>query len=170
MAKLFGKLFGNSESKENNKTCSNQDFIDGAYEGLQLQTDAHRQTSKLGEEDNWDVDLNEGTLTFTFADGKIIKTAIQVIGTYNTNDNSFMWGWDHPSVPENLAQHALLAKKWGTNVNEPDYATLQISCSEDEVWKMSAVVNRLAEANGVYRGDSNGTFVFMTMDTLKVSK
>ena len=170
MWKLFGNLFGSSDSKENNSNSSNQDFIEGAYEGLQLQTDFHRQTWKLGEENNWDVDLNQGTLTFSFTDGKIVKTDIQVIGTFNSNDDSFMWGWDHPSVPNNLAQHAILAKEWGTKFNESDYSTLQISCSLDDVWKMSSVVNRLAEANGVYRGNSNGTFVFMTMGSLEMSK
>lgn len=170
MGKLFGKLFGSSESKENNVNLSNQDFIEGAYEGLQMQTNAYKSTWKLGKESNWDVDLNQGTLTFSFADGKIVRTNIQVIGTYNSNDGSFMWGWEHPSVPENLAQHATIAKEWGLKNNELDYSTLTVICSVDDVWKMCAVVNRLADANGVYRGDSNGTFVFMTMGTLEMSK
>jgi len=167
MAKLFGKIFGSSDSESK---WNNTDFIEGALEGLQMQTSAHTGTWKLGEESNWGVDMNEGTLTFHFEDGKVVRTGIQVVGTYNTADGTFLWGWEHPSVPESLAAHAKLAKEWGDKNNESLFATAQISCSEDDAWKLAAVTNRLAEANGVYRGNSNGTLVYMTMGTLEMSK
>ena len=166
MGKLFGKLFNKSEDSGK---WTNTDFIEGAYEGLQLQTAAHKTTWKLGEESNWNVDLNQGTLTFVFSDGKV-STNIQVVGTYNSADGTFLWGWDHPSVPDNLAEHAEFARAWGEKNNEALFTELNISCSVDDVWKISATVNRLAEANGVYLGNSNGTYVFMTMGTLKMSK
>lgn len=156
-----------SDPKKTNS--SNRDFINGASEGLQMQTDAHRRTWGLGKESSWDVDLNKGTLTFSFEEGKVVHTNIQVIGTYNSLDGTFMWGWNHPSIRENLAQYARLAKEWGTRFGEPTYTTSKINCSLEDVWKLSAVANRLANANGVYCGNANGTYVFMTMGTLEMS-
>ncbi len=148
----------------------NNEFIDGAYEGLQLQTAAHAETWGLGNEENWSVDMNEGTLTFTFEDGKSAITEIQIIGTYNSSDGTFLWGWDHPSVSSDLAKHALLAKKWGKKNNDKRFTTLQLSCSEDEVWRLAALTNRVANANGVYRGISGSTMVFMTFDKIQMNK
>jgi len=31
---------------------------------------------------------------------------VQIVGTLNTADSAWMWGWDHPSVPEDLGEHA----------------------------------------------------------------
>jgi hypothetical protein len=86
MGKFFGNLFGKSDDSS---TWTNLVFIEGAYEGLQLQTEAHKATWRLGEESNWDVDLSLGTLTFTFLDGRIVSTTIQVVGTYNSADGTF---------------------------------------------------------------------------------
>ncbi|MEM7104003.1 MAG: DUF6882 domain-containing protein [Bacteroidota bacterium] len=164
--KLITLIFGTSAIAVSGQ---NTEFIDAAYEGLQIQTAAHTELWSLGQAENWAVDMKKGTLTFTFEDGKIVTTTIQVVGTYNTADETFLWGWDHPSVPQELAQHAKLAKKWGIENNEENFATLKLSCSMEEVWRMAAVVNRVADANGVYRGISGNTAVFMTMGEIEMN-
>ena len=99
MKKLFKSLFG---KKDERIKWQNQDFIDGAYEGLQIQTEGHKKTWKLGQEDQWNVDMNEGKLWFDFSDDKKVSTDIQIIGTYNSANGTFLWGWDHPSVSDEL--------------------------------------------------------------------
>lgn len=161
---------GELSNSESENKWSNPEFIEASLEGLRIQTSAHMGTWKLGEEDNWGVDMTQGTLTFNFSDGKIVTTKIQIIGTYNTADNTFLWGWEHPSVREDMAEHAQLAKEWGDENNEPLFSEVKVVCSEDDAWKMASVANRLANANGVYRGNSNGTLVYMTMGSLNISK
>jgi hypothetical protein len=85
-------------------------FIDAAVEGLRQQTAAHSATWRLGQGESWAADLDAGTIVFSFTDGTTVSAEIQVVGTYNTVDGTFLWGWDHPSIPENLREHALLAK------------------------------------------------------------
>jgi hypothetical protein len=87
-------------------------FIDAAVEGLRQQTSAHTLTWHLGQEQNWAVDLDAGIMVLTFANGTTATAAIQVVGTYNTLDGTFLWGWDHPSVPEQLRDHARLGKRY----------------------------------------------------------
>jgi hypothetical protein len=145
-------------------------FIQGALEGLQQQTSAHSATWHLGEESDWAADLEAGTLTFTFADGTKATAPIQVIGTYNSRDGTFLWGWDHPSVPDELRLHSELARKWGVENAQPKYTARKVSCSEEEAWEFTAVAARLAKANGAYRGPSGTTFVFMTFGQVQLSK
>lgn len=145
-------------------------FMDAALEGLRLQTSAHSATWHLGQEENWSADLDAGTIVFTFADGTTATANIQVVGTYNTQDGTFLWGWDHPSVPEELRAHAKLAREWGEANNVNDFTERMVECSEDDAWQFAAVANRLANANGVYRGPAGTALVFMTFGEVKLEK
>jgi hypothetical protein len=164
---FFKSLF---KKKDEGLKWVNNEFIEGAHEGLQIQTLAHINSWKLGEEDKWNVDMHEGLLWFDFSDGKTVSTKIQIVGTYNTFDGTFLWGWDHPSVSSELAKHSQLAYDWGKLNNEPSFTELKLVCSIADVWKISAAVNRISNANGVYKGNSGATQVFMTLGTIEMSK
>jgi L-rhamnose isomerase len=145
-------------------------FIHAARAGLAQQTAAHGATWHLGEEANWSADLDAGSIAFDFADGTVATAAIQVVGTYNQADGSFLWGWDHPSVPEALRAHAQLAREWGEQQGAADFTARKRLCSEDDAWSFAAVANRLAEANGVYRGTAGSTLIFMTFGPVQLQK
>ncbi|WP_370679106.1 DUF6882 domain-containing protein [Comamonas sp. GB3 AK4-5] len=149
---------------------STERFIHVAREGLDLQTTAHAASWHLGEEKNWSADLEAGTIAFDFADGTVATAAIQVVGTYNQADGSFLWGWDHPSVPAVLGAHAQLARDWGQLQGAAAFTERKLQCSEDDAWSFAAVANRLAEANGVYRGTAGNTLVFMTFGSVRLQK
>ncbi len=142
-------------------------FIEQSREGLAQQTAAHAATWHLDTAEHWSADLDKGTITFDLK-GVRASAAIQVIGTYNTLDGTFLWGWDHPSVPEALRKHARLAEQWGKKNNVPNFKTRKVKCTEDEAWGFAAVANRLANANGVYRGPDGTALVFMTLGKVKV--
>jgi hypothetical protein len=139
-----------------------EQFVAKARAGLEQQTAAHALTWGLGSSERWNADLDTGTITFTFKDGKTMVAPIQVIGTYNKLDGTFLWGWDHPSVPEALRHHAELARQWGEKNHVANYTSKMVKVSEDEAWNFAAVATRLAKGNGVYRGPSGTTMVFMS--------
>lgn len=147
-----------------------EQYIQAAREGLSLQTSSHSATWHLGKEAHWSADLDTGLIVFQFADGMRATAPIQVVGTYNQRDGTFLWGWNHPSVPEPLQKHASLAKQWGDKNNVMNFVTPKVSCSENDAWSFAAVTNRLANANGVYRGPSGTTLVFMTFGEVKLEK
>ena len=80
---------------------------------LATKTEFALQTWGLGKGDRWDADLDAGTITFTLQDGVIAVAPVQVVGTYNTLDGTWLWGWDHPSVDEHLARDARKARDFG---------------------------------------------------------
>jgi len=71
---------------------------------------------------DWNVDLKAGTIKFTSAT-KIVTAPVQVIGTYNTLDGTFLWGWDHPSVAKPLGADARLARQFGQLNDLPSFTT-----------------------------------------------
>jgi hypothetical protein len=143
-------------------------FIEASRDGLAQQTSAHSATWHLGKEERWSADLDTGTIKFHFKNGTTASAPIQVVGTYNKLDGTFLWGWDHPSVPEELRKHAQLAKQWGEKNNVPNFKSRKVRCTEDEAWSFAAVANRLGNANGVYRGPDGNALVYMTFGELKL--
>lgn len=117
---------------------------------------------------NWDVDLEAGKITFT-GETKIVTAPVQVIGTYNPADGTFLWGWDHPSVPAARAAHARLARQFGELNTLPLYTTRKIECTPEQAWGFTTTALYLAGAQGAYRGSSGSTLVFMTFGRMTIS-
>ena len=124
--------------------------------------------SVLGDEPSqFEVDLESGVITFTGAT-KVISAPIQVVGTYNTLDGTFLWGWDHPSVPKPLGADARLAREFGRRQNLPLFTTRKVKCTEDQAWLFAAVALYLSGAQGTYRGPFGTTMVFMTFGKVTI--
>jgi len=122
----------------------------------------------FGEEHyDWSVDLEAGTITFTSAT-KVVSAPVQVIGTYNTLDQTFLWGWDHPSIPEARRAHAQLARQFGQRHKLPMFTTRMVECTEEQAWSFAAVSLYLSGAQGAYRGPAGTTLVFMTFGDMTI--
>ncbi|MCP4218286.1 MAG: hypothetical protein GY765_26860, partial [bacterium] len=127
-------------------------FVDQSKEGLAVQTQAHNRLWHIGEADQWNVDQESGKISWSFSDGTYVEADVQIIGTYNPNDGTFLWGWDHPSVLKKLQRNAQMVKEYGTKHNISKFTNRKILCTEDEAWEFTAIANRLSESNGGYRG------------------
>ncbi len=138
------------------------DYIAACFEKLQEQTKIHSDSWGLGRCTRWDVDMSAGLITWSFEDDQCIEAEIQVIGTYNPADGTFLWAWAHPSVPKELQAHAELVKKFGEEFGIEELSTPKIQCSVDDAWKYTAIAYEQAEADGAYSGDAGGPRVFVT--------
>jgi len=146
-----------------------EDQVDALFERalaeLQAKTEANVARWGIGD---WDVDLERGVIGFATRDGGRVQADVQVIGTYVAARESWMWGWDHPSVPAPIAAHARLVRDFG---QRQGLLTMQRRVVEglgaDMAWGFTALAAHLAGAAGAYRGPTGGTFVFMTHGTLR---
>ena len=144
-----------------------QSFIEQSLNGMIGQQQIHMDTWGLNGPDNksWDVDLEKGTITFSFPD-KIVTASVQVIGTLH--NETFMWGWEHPSVPLAFQSDALLAKKWGEENGVTEYTTHVVPADEQKAWNFTAVAGRLSNATGAYSGKTGESRVFMTFGPITI--
>lgn len=126
------------------------------------------QTIFGAEHFDWAVDLEVGIIRFTSAT-RVVSAPVQVIGTYNTLDGTFLWGWDHPSIPEPRRADARLAREFGQRHNLPLFTTRMVECSEEQAWRFTAVALYLSGAQGAYRGPSGTTMVFMTFGEMTIA-
>ncbi|WP_284125470.1 DUF6882 domain-containing protein [Parerythrobacter aestuarii] len=140
-----------------------------AMSGLQQKTQFHIGTWKL-DESSWAVDLDRGVIEFTNKEGWLISAPVQVIGTHDTRDGTFMWGWDHPSVPAASAQAALLLKTYAEAHGLTEVSTQLGVLSDERAWELTALADYLAESNGAYRAPIGTTNVYMTFGQLNIAK
>ncbi|MEG8052091.1 hypothetical protein QP185_00285 [Sphingomonas aerolata] len=101
---MFKKLFGDKEA---------QAAIARSMEELRLKQEVNASLWGLGGTERWDADLELGIIHFSGSDGVVVSAPVQIIGTLNTDDRTWLWGWDHPSVKEPLAHAARLCRDFG---------------------------------------------------------
>lgn len=161
------RMFGFGEKKK----FDFEEYLEGSMEGLRLATDAHRNTWHLGSEKTWNVDQNSGILSFCFEDGLVAAAPAQIIGTYDSQQGSFMWGWDHPSVALGMQKSAMKAKAFGQKRGIDELTTHVVSCDHDRAWAYAALAMREASDSGAFRAPANQrTFVFMTFGKVALRK
>ncbi|MDQ5946721.1 MAG: hypothetical protein QG619_2151 [Pseudomonadota bacterium] len=144
-------------------------FLAAAMSRLQTHTAEHTQRWGLGREARWNLDMNTGTLQLSFADGRELAFPVQIVGTYNRQDGTLLWGWDHPSVPEPLRRAARRVREYGEREGFERFTTRTLACTENDAWEFTAAAAELDGVAGAYRGDAGGTWVYMTFDTGAVS-
>ncbi|MBK9446258.1 MAG: hypothetical protein IPO00_09270 [Betaproteobacteria bacterium] len=146
-----------------------REFLTAAFARLQTDTAQHGKNWGLGEETQWNLEMNAGQLILCFSDERTLVFPVQVIGTYNTKNGTFLWGWDHPSVPEPLRRAARRVREYGEREGFERFTTRTLACTENDAWEFTAAAAELDGVAGAYRGDAGGTWVYMTFDTSAVS-
>ncbi len=144
-------------------------FLAQSMEDLRIKTTAHDSMWHLSEA-AWSVDQDAGTIVFKVPDGTVATCRVQIIGTYNTADGSWLWGWDHPSVKPPLGAHAHQLKAYGEEHGIVPLTTHKLTCTENDAWQFAALACRLCEAQGAYRGPAGPTLVFMTFYKVTLHK
>jgi hypothetical protein len=144
-------------------------LLDASIEELRIGTAAHDAAWRLCEAD-WNLDQHAGTIVFTRPDGFTATCSVQIVGTYNTRDGTWLWGWDHPSVLPSLRRDAEKVREYGIRHRITELTGRKVVCSENEAWKFTALARKLSGAQGAYRGPADSTLIFMTFDHVKLSQ
>lgn len=171
---LFNKLFGGGKKNQSQTislTISDayHDLAERAMAELRLKTSAHDSAWGLGEAD-WSIDQDEQTIVFTSDKGITATCSVQIVGTYNTKDSTWLWGWDHPSVQPPLDEHAKAALAYGQeNAGFELLTTRDLPVTEQQAWELSAIACHLSNAQGAFRCPSDPTMAFVTFDNVKLS-
>jgi len=116
---------------------------------------------------SWNLDLKAGKITFTNEEKALVVTApVQLVGTYDTVNGTWLWGWDHPSVPQPLGEHARRVREFGERYELETLVTRTFETSEEQAWIFTALACHLGGAQGGYRCPSGPTLVFTTFGTV----
>lgn len=140
-----------------------------SIEELKVKTDAHRQVW-ADRIERWDLNQESGKLVFSLKDGMKAVCPAQIIGTYNSKDQTWLWAWANPSIEEKLTVDALKLKKYGEEHHIDRLTTRKWVGTEEDAWAMVALAVKLCGEQGAYRGPAGSTYVFMTFGEVALSK
>ncbi|MDZ4684292.1 MAG: hypothetical protein SH850_04330 [Planctomycetaceae bacterium] len=146
-----------------------QQLLDVSMQELKLKTEAHKAWG-LGTFDRWDIDQEVGDLVFSNDDGTTAVAPAQIIGSFSTNDNSWLWAWDNPSILDGLKRDSRKLKEYGERHGIEKLTTRKWTGTEEDAWDMAALAVKLCGAQGAYRGPAGPSYVFMTFGEVKISK
>lgn len=136
---------------------------------LQLKTEAHMGTWHLDEMD-WSVDQGTGTIVFNHPDGLQASAPVQIVGSLNTQDGSWLWATANTSVRPELTAHARLAQAELARLGAHDLAEDRQALEESRAWEYAALATQVAGAQGAYRGPAGPTLIFMTFGQVTLSR
>jgi hypothetical protein len=111
---------------------------------------------------DWELDQDTGLITFKSKSGVVATAPVQLAGTYSQADGTWLWAWENPSIDAKLAAHATRAREHGQQHNVADLTTAKLALPEDKALELAAVTCKLGGHQGVYRGASEGTVLFIT--------
>lgn len=143
-------------------------LVDRGTEQLRLKTAAHDQLWQIGDAAAWSVDQRAGTIRFDAPNGTSAVAPVQIIGTYDTNQGTWLWSWSNTSVEPALALDARRLLEFGQQHNVPDLLVRKVRCDEDHCWTFTAAAAALGNAQGAYRGPAGDALVFMTFGAVQL--
>ena len=137
---------------------------------LALKTEAHQGGWGLGKYDRWDINQQEGNLIFSDPERGRAVCPAQIIGSWESEQSTWLWAWDNPSVREHLKRDALKVKEFGEQNGIEQLIQPEWVLSERDAWKMTALAVHLCGAQGAYRGPAGTAFIFMSFSAVELSK
>lgn len=164
---LFDRLFGRAKKIPYPPELATQ--VERGMNGLRALTSVHEGMWKISTA-AWEVNQDEGTIVFTSENGLRAVAPVQIIGTYNTQDGTWLWGWDHPSVEPPLAEHAKRVFAHGEQHGFEVLTTRKLECPEDQCWELTALACDLCGAQGAYRGPAGTARVFFTFGKVRMGR
>jgi hypothetical protein len=164
---LFGRIFGGDKGSADPPALRQE--IEKAMNGLAAATMAHDSVWHLGEAD-WSLDQEIGDLVFTTPHGMQAVAPAQIIGTYNTQDGTWLWGWDHPSIEPALTHDAKKMLAYGEEHGYAKMTTRKLRITEEQAWELTALAFMICGASGAYRGPTGTALVFMTFGNVQLSR
>lgn len=145
------------------------ELLEASFAELQLKTSAHQDGWGFGGFDRWDIDMDQGDLIFSNADGFTATCPAQVIGSHDGVGGTWMWAWANPSIPEAMTADSRKVKEYGEARGIDRLTTPEFVAEEMDAWRLTALAAKLCDSQGAYRGPAGSTSVFMTFSQVVLS-
>lgn len=117
----------------------------------------------------WQLDQDEGIISFSRNTGLVARAPVQIIGTYNSVDCTWVWAWDNVSIDDALKIDAGAVREYAFEHNMTELTSRKVKCSESDCWEFTALACKLCDAQGAYRAPAGNTFVFLTFGKVRLA-
>ena len=121
-----------------------------------------KQIEAHGLHINYDFDQGSGTLNLHYADGATLRCKGQILGSFDPERRTFLWGWANPSLERAVSEAAWAVRAEGEALGEAILTTPELGIKFKLVTQLVAYAAKRSGASCVLRAMVNGhTSVFV---------
>ena len=155
-------------SSQDDEEFSIRRYLNQAKAEMEAKTNAHENRWQISKT-TWSIDRDRKIIKFKNQNLDVITAAVQIIGTYDTAEESWIWGWDNPYVSRGMDDHARKMLAFGKEHSIPQLLQRKFKCPEKVCWDFAALACKLCISQGVYRGIKDTNRIFMTFESIKIT-
>jgi len=159
-------LFGGAIHAEEGVDQGWEEFISDATDYLSNQQDAAEREFELESWDQYSVDPETGTLTFSSGGKPGVVAHIVVVGSIADKPETWLWSWADSSMPASLSEPVTRVRQFGKDHGFDKLADPVWPGDKTDGWEMAAAAAMILSAKGAYRapyeGDNGAVFLIFT--------
>lgn len=144
-----------------------QNYIDTCFEELEKKQQYLIDNFGFGSFDKYEHDFDKEELYFINGDKVVVVAKIVPIGSFNSDNNTWMWAWANEAFPENLQLKSAQLKQLEEITSFEMFGNEMAEIDEDMTWEIAGMALNLLNFKGVYRGPANNTQYFYAMKSVK---
>ena len=114
----------------------------------------------------WNFDPDTGSLSLSHENGARSFASAEILGVFNSDDNTWEWAWHNADLPAEFSRKSLLVKAIGDRY-ELDYLKLgavQIQRDQDEMISYFCSIGvKATDAAGIFRGGNEKVPVYFLL-------
>jgi hypothetical protein len=141
-----------------------QHYLRHSKWSMRTKIDENEKEFGLGTFPRFDWDQWRGELVFSRGGVPQVVARIQVVGTWTSKPNLWLWSWANPGLLESLRKFAVRAKEFGALHGVLRLIKGRWAAQEADAWEMTALTFQVNEAKGAFRcpGPNGVTFMAFT--------
>ncbi len=144
-----------------------QNYIDTCFDELEKKQQDLIDNFGFGSFDKFEHDFDKEEIYFINNEKIEVIAGIVPIGSYNSDNSTWMWAWANDAFPEKLklksSKLKALEEKTGFEMFGNDMAEID----EDMTWEIAGMALKLLSFQGVYRGPANNTQYYYALENVK---
>jgi hypothetical protein len=145
-----------------------QRLVERSLAALEARETAQSRLLRL-DQAAWTIDQDQETITFVHPDNRVATAPVQIIGTLDPAEKTWLWGWDHPSVRPTLSEHAQRVRAWGAEHDVEELTSRLMIANDALIRRFAAIACELNDAQGVWRCPTERAVVLVTFGTVTLT-
>jgi hypothetical protein len=130
---------------------------------------AHSARWGLGTARRWALDQDTGTIMWSFED-HVASAPVQILGSWNSTVNSFVWSWDNETIQAPLCVTAEKVRGFGAENDVPALTTSPLNLDEGQVRDLVALAFRVGDCTGLYHPFDGKLATYIAFGTVTIEE
>ncbi|MCK4704307.1 MAG: hypothetical protein KAT90_02400 [Gammaproteobacteria bacterium] len=143
---------------------TNSDYLDECYTVLEKKQAALVEDYQIDSFDMFDFNMLKGTIEFKQNSDVKVKADFIPIGSFNEDQQTWMWAWANGGVTGEIRQKAETVKVLAAKTDNDVFESETVSADEGIAWEIAAMACDHYQGQGVFAAPVEGLLIFMVLN------